>query len=89
MFFKDAKFQGKYRILKQWKQKRSEVVFDVFPGANVFEVDRYLTYLLEECHYNQKDNVFYEPISHYKFSVKVFAQITIEYMQEHPEEFKM
>lgn len=55
--------------------------------ASEVTLSNYIEILLEETEYNIQDNVFYEPISRYKFTVGVFAQITVEYVQEHLDEF--
>lgn len=92
MLFKDCKFYDKQTVLKTWRHKiisKAEQLLQE-DGICVYEsaLNRYVEYLLEDTHYNIRDNVFYEPRSHYKFTVDVFAQITYEYVLEHLGEFK-
>lgn len=90
--FKDLKFHEKRSVMKTWRykilSKARELLAD--DGFNVSEssLRRYVEYLLEDTHYNVQDNVFYEPISHFKFTVNSFAQITYDYVLEHLDEFK-
>ena len=92
MLFKDLNFQDKESVLKTWRYKILEKTLKLLEkdGACLYvsALNRYINYLLEDTHYNPKDNVFYEPISRFKFSVDVFSSITYEYILEHLDEFQ-
>ncbi|WP_296884901.1 hypothetical protein [uncultured Methanobrevibacter sp.] len=91
MLFKDLEFHDKQTVLKTWRYKILEKTLKLLEKEHVTlyvsALNRYITYLLEDTHYNPKDNVFYEPISRFKFSVDVFSSITYEYVCEHLEEY--
>lgn len=91
MLFKDCKFKDKKNILNSWKQNVFQEAVKILHEKNIhvrqLVLNNYIECLLEETDYNVRDNVFYEPISRYKFTVEVFAQITVEYVREHLIEF--
>ena len=91
MLFKDLNFQDKESVLKTWRYKILEKTLKLLEKESVHviisDLNRYINYRLDDTHYNPKDNVFYEPISRFKFSVDVFSSITYEYVCEHLEEY--
>lgn len=92
MMFKDVKFRDKMLVLSSWRGKIFKETMFLLQEEGVTSVSstclyRYVTYLLEDTDYNYHDNVFYEPVSRFKFTSKVFAQITFDYIMEHPKEF--
>ena len=62
--------------------------FSELYGKYSYQLDRYIEYLLEDTHYDPHTNVFYEPISRFKFSADIFSTITFEYVCEHLDEFE-
>lgn len=91
MLFKDCKFKDKRQVMHSWKQNIFTESMKILKEENIIvselSLDNYIEILLEETDYNIRDNVFYEPISRYKFTVDVFTQITVEYIHEHITEF--
>ena len=92
MLFKDVNFRDKISVLKSWRSKVYMETLGLLQKNGVKYIssnslNRYITYLLEDTDYNYHDNVFYEPISRFKFTVDVFSQITFEYVMEHQKEF--
>jgi len=92
MKFKECEFKNKVNILNTWKWNIMDSVSILFKDEGLHlstvAVLSYIEYLLEDTDYNHYDNAFYEPISKFKFTVDIFAQITYEYVHEHLSEFK-
>ena len=92
MLLKDLKFKGKKYVMDAWTWSISTKAMDLLREDGIIvskpSLKRYVEYLIEDTDYNERDNAFYEPISSFKFSVSVFAQITYEYVLEHLDEFK-
>lgn len=93
MIFKETKFHGKFQVLNSWKSNIYEKTVELLQQDNIIvsenRLKQYIEYLLEDTHYNHYDNVFYEPITRFKFTVNVFSQISYEYVLEHLDEFKV
>lgn len=92
MIFKDWKSYDKKTVLNTWRYKILERTLKLLDDAEIqvhkLVLSRYIEYLIEDTHYDPHTNVFYEPISHFKFSVDVFSSIAFEYVCEHLDEFK-
>ena len=92
MIFKEWKSYDKQNVLNTWRHKILEKTLKLLDDAGIqvhnVVLNRYIEYLLEDTHYDPYTNVFYEPISHFKFSVDVFSTIAFEYVCEHLDEFK-
>ena len=93
MILKDWTSYEKNTVLNTWKYKILEKTLKLLDDAGIqvhrLVLNRYIEYLLEDTHYDPYTNVFYEPISHFKFSVDVFSSIAFEYVCEHLEDFKV
>lgn len=92
MLFKDLNFQDKESVLKTWRYKILEKTLKLLEKEAVHisssDLNRYISYLLEDTHYDPYRNVFYEPVSRFKFSVDVFSSISYEYVLEHLDDFQ-
>lgn len=93
MLFKDLKFHDKKNVLKTWQYKILEKTLKLLAEDDIVvyktSLKRYIRYLLEDTDYDPRTNVFYEPVSKFKFRVDVFSSITYEYVLEHLEDFKV
>lgn len=89
MLFKELNFNDKQTVLKVWRWKIIKKVLEAIDfDVSRSSLNRYVEYLLEDTHYNPSDDVFYDPISRFKFTVDIFTSITVEYIYEHPSEFE-
>lgn len=86
------RFYDKQSVLNSWKSKILEKTLNLLDDAGisvrVTVLKRYIEYLLEDTHYDPYTNVFYEPVSRFKFSADIFSTIAFEYICEHLDEFK-
>lgn len=93
MLFKDWKSYDKKSVLKTWQYKILEKTLKLLAEDDIKvyrnSLKRYIRYLLEDTDYDPYTNVFYEPVSKFKFSVDVFSSIAYEYVLEHLEDFKV
>lgn len=92
MLFNDWKSYEKQSVLNSWKSKilakTLNLLDDSGISVRVTVLKRYIEYLLEDTHYDPHTNVFYEPISRFKFSADIFSSIAFEYVCEHLDEFE-